>query len=58
MKITSIEKIESFIIKTDEDDYYQYHRYGSDSWFVTMGESEEPVHYCEEIEKLFQEYIK
>jgi hypothetical protein len=58
MKIIGIQKIKCYFIETDEYDYNQYTRYGSNSWSVTMGMSEEPFYSCAKIELLFQEYIK
>lgn len=43
-------------VTTDESEYNQYIRYGSNNWSVTIGESEEPVYDCEELEKEFQLY--
>lgn len=58
MRITEAHKIKGHHVETDETDYNQYTRYGPDCWFVTMGESDEPVYDCEEIEALFQAYIQ
>ena len=43
---------------TDDDELFSYTRYGADCWYVNMGESDEPVYDCKEIEAKFQEYIK
>jgi hypothetical protein len=58
MKITKAHEIKGHHVETDEYDFNQYTRYGPYSWFVTMGESDEPVYDCVEIEALFQEYLK
>ena len=62
MKITDVHEIIIHSVETDGD---QYVRYGPDSWcirpgswFIAMGDSDEPLYGCEEIEALFQEYIK
>ena len=55
MKIKSIRKIESFRVETDDDELYDYTRHSSDCWYVRMGESDEPVYDCEEMEELFQQ---
>ena len=54
MEIDNVEKIIGFVVETDDG---LYTRYGPDSWMVAMGESDEPVYYCEELEALFQEYV-
>ena len=58
MKILNVTPISGFIVETDEDEQFNYTRYGADSWYVKMGESDEPVYDCKEIEARFQEYIK
>lgn len=58
MKILEIKEVTCFSVTTDEELYCQYYRYGADAWYLTMGESDEPVYNCEEIERLYQEYIK
>ena len=60
MKIIDVTPIKVHVIETDSTDefYNQYTRYGADIWFVRMGESDESFYNCEEIEALFQEYIK
>jgi hypothetical protein len=35
-----------------------YRRYGPDSWFVSIGESEEPVFDCNDLEAAFQAACK
>ena len=34
-----------------------YTRYGADNWTVRMGESDETLYNCEEIETLYQEWL-
>ena len=58
MIIESVDKIKGHIVETDGDEEFSYTRYSSDCWFVRMGESDEPVYHCEDIEKLFQKYQK
>lgn len=58
MKIIKTHKIKVYLVKTDDCEYNQYTRYGPNNWFVTMGMSDEFVSNCDEIESLFQEYIK
>lgn len=58
MKILKVTPIHGFIVITDQDEQFNYTRYGADNWYVTMGESDEPVYDCKEIEAMFQEYIK
>ncbi len=57
MKILEVVKMESFKVETDEDEVSTYIRYSKNSWFVKMGESDESVYDCEELEKLYQEYM-
>ena len=57
MKITEVTKVICFFIETDDEDNYMYNRYGANNWTVRMGESDEPLYNCDEIEKLYQEWI-
>jgi len=54
MKIIRTRKIKGYQVDTNEN---QYIRYGSDCWFITIGDSDEPLYNCKEIERLFQEYM-
>jgi hypothetical protein len=59
MKIKNVEPMEGLYVDTDEPDYHQYIRYGNDNWMVLMGESyERCYHRAEELENLFQEYVR
>ncbi len=60
MKIIDVTPIKGHVVETDSTDqfYFQYTRYSADNWFVRMGESDEQFYNCEEMEALFQEYIK
>ena len=57
MKIENVTKITAFRIVTNEDEYCNYTRHSADVWTVVMGESEESVNDCKELEKLFQNYL-
>lgn len=57
MKITEVTKVICFFIETDDEYNYMYNRYGANNWTVRMGESDEPLYNCDEIEKLYQEWI-
>jgi len=57
MKITKVTKIVCFLIETDEESWNEYTRYGADNWTVTMGESDEQLYDCKEIENLYQEWL-
>ena len=57
MKINSIERFIGFIVETDDEEWPTYTRFCADNWTVRMGESEEQVYHCEELEALFQEYV-
>ena len=52
--IKGIEKSEIYYVTTDDEDYNEYIRYSSSSWMVRIGESEEPIYDCDELEKAFQ----
>lgn len=43
----------SIFVETSEGDY---RRYGPDTWYKRMGESDEPFFNCEEIEDAYQQY--
>ena len=58
MKIIDVWKIKGHNVETDGKELYSYTRYSSDDWYVSIGLSDDPVSDCEEIEALFQEYIK
>jgi len=53
--IERVTKITCHFVTTDEETYT---RYSENSWSVVMGESEEQVYDCADIEKEYQEYIK
>jgi len=54
MKITEITKSTIHYVATDEEDYCEYTRHSALNWTRVIGESDEPVHYCEELESMFQ----
>ena len=56
MIIKKITKVVSFIVETNEQQYNIYTRHGADVWYLRMGESDEPVYNCEEIETAYQAY--
>ncbi len=56
MQIRGITEITAHLIMTDNPDYPYYTRYSPDNWKVTMGESEETVFDCQELEEAFQKY--
>ena len=58
MKIVSVEESKSEIIVTDSDEYPVYRRYSSGSWENLMGCSWEDVYNIDEIEKIYQEYMR
>lgn len=55
MKITRIAKAECHIVHDDIGTTYT--RWGPDNWSETMGESEEQVCDCTELEQAFQQFI-
>lgn len=52
-----IEEIREFVSHTVETSENVYTRHSSQCWTIVMGESEEPVYDCEELEKAYQEFI-
>lgn len=52
--IKGIEKSEINYVTTADEDYNEYIRYSSSSWMVRIGESEDPIYACDELEKEFQ----
>lgn len=52
-----IEAVKEFVAHTIDANGDTYTRYSSMCWTVTMGESEEPVYNCEELEKAYQNHI-
>lgn len=57
MILKEVTKAVVFFVETDEKEQNYYTRYSSDNWTVRMGESDEPLYDCEEIERLFQEWL-
>ena len=56
MNIKSVTPQTVHFVETDGGDIYQYTRYGANSWTVRMGESDEQVYDCEELEAAFQAF--
>jgi hypothetical protein len=54
MKILKTVELKAIFVETEDDTYY---RYGPNSWMIQMGESQEPVYFCEELEAEYQGYI-
>lgn len=54
IKIQEIREFKGIRVDTVEN---SYSRYSEHYWTETIGESEEPVYFCEDLEKAFQEYI-
>lgn len=60
-KIIKVSRVEYFFIETEGEDYRHFRRSvvnGSNDWEILMGESWESFNCCEEMEELFQEYVK
>lgn len=49
--IEEITPITGFRVETNDETYY---RWSADSWTIVIGESEEPVYNCAELEGAFQ----
>jgi len=54
MKIIEVTRFAGYSVDTDGSIYT---RYGPKSWCVIMGESEEPLYNCSEMEELFQKFM-
>lgn len=57
MKIEDIIELKIFKVRVSNGQFEYYIRYSADNWFVTMGQSEEPVYNCKSLEELFQRFI-
>ena len=57
MNIKSTKSTTIHFVETDEDGYTLYTRYSADNWTVRMGESDESVYDCDELEAAFQAFI-
>ena len=58
VKIERVTGCFSHCVEVDNSEFTMYTRHSSDCWTVRIGESEEPVYDCKEIEAAFQEYLK
>lgn len=61
MEILEVHKIEYYLITTDEEGWNTYRRNihgGPDSWEISIGESWEYFYNSNELEKLFQYWLK
>jgi hypothetical protein len=54
MKVVDFMKTVVYFVETDESNYSFYTRYDADNWTKRMGESDEPIFDCEELERQFQ----
>ena len=57
MKIKSVTPISGHVVETDEKEFPRHTRYGPDSWTVSMGESDDQVYDCAELEAAYQAFI-
>ncbi len=59
MRIAEIHDNLVYYIEIEHNDENRHYvRHNDTDWAVRMGESEEPVYDCVELEQLFQEYMK
>jgi len=56
--IKEVTKAEVYFVTTDEKDCCEYTRYSPEVWTVKMGDSDESLYDCQELEGLFQSYVK
>lgn len=54
MKVVDFMKAIVYFVETDESNYTFYTRYAADNWTKRIGESDEPVFDCKELERQFQ----
>ena len=54
VKIESVTPIQAHRVVIESEDYPYHTRYSENHWTVTMGESEESVRDCSELEAAFQ----
>lgn len=54
IEITEIHEFTAHRVETKDNTYT---RYSSMCWTIVMGESEEPVYDCNELEEAYQKYI-
>ncbi|MDD5150419.1 MAG: hypothetical protein PHC28_08030 [Flavobacterium sp.] len=59
MNITEVYENVIYTVRTDDSDLNEYHRYGADNWWVTIGEDrrEEMVIDPSELEQKFQHFL-
>ena len=53
-----IERVTELKVNIVETNEYYYTRYSADDWSIRLGESDESHYDCEEIEALFQTWLK
>ena len=58
MQIERVYPVSSHIVEVSGNEFSTYERCSADNWQVLMGESWEPVFFCEELEAAYQAYIK
>jgi len=54
MKVKSVEESECSFVSVDEDEFL---RTSEDSWYVKLDGSFQPIHYCEDLEKVYQTFV-
>ena len=54
MTTIRVSEIKVHIVETDEKEFNTYTRYNPANWTVRMGESDEQVYDCKELEAAFQ----
>lgn len=58
MKIKSVTKTNDDLIEVEDSEFSTYRRINSDNYEVLIGCSFEQIGNCEEVEKLYQQYMK
>jgi hypothetical protein len=58
MNVTAVYPIQAVLVEIDTPEGLQYVRYGPDQWYVSLGESYEPIYDCAELETAYQAYLQ
>lgn len=58
MKVTAVLPVVVHLVTTDQKEFHTYTRFSSANWTQTMGESDEPVYDCQELEAAYQAFVK
>ncbi len=57
MKIIKVTKAIVYHVETDREELNHFTRHSANNWTVAMGESDEPVYECDDLESMFWEWM-